>query len=51
MPQDARVEDYVPLPDANELSGLEVSTEPSKSTVLCTLGSRRKPYDEVHRAG
>ena len=40
--------DFVPAPAADLLDGLEVSTDPARSTIPLTLGSRRKPYDEVY---
>ena len=45
--QDAKVEDYVPLPTGEDFQFLEISLDPDKSVVPRSQGSRRKTSDEV----
>ncbi|KAK7481501.1 hypothetical protein BaRGS_00027263 [Batillaria attramentaria] len=46
LPEDAKVEEYVPLPTTEPFSTVEVSTDPMQSVVPQTLGTRRKPFTE-----
>ena len=43
----SHVEDFVPLPDAERFSNVQISTEARASVIPKTLGTRRKPFDEV----
>ena len=45
--QDAKVEDFVPLPLAEPFSTIQIITDTAQSVVPQTLGRRRKPFDEV----
>ncbi|KAJ8298779.1 hypothetical protein KUTeg_022839 [Tegillarca granosa] len=46
LPEDAKVEDFVPRPLAEQFASLDISTEPSKSVIPLTHGTRRKTSDE-----
>lgn len=46
LPEDAKVEDYVPLPTGEDFQFLEISLDPDKSVVPRSQGSRRKTSDE-----
>ena len=45
--QDSKVEDFVPIPLAEEFSKINISLDVDKSVVPKTHGTRRKPSDEV----
>lgn len=46
LPEDAKVEDYVPLPTVEPFSTMHIITDVSQSVVPQSIGTRRKPYDE-----
>lgn len=46
LPEDAVVEDHVPLPTTEELKAIRLSTEASKSIVPVSRGQRQKNSDE-----
>ncbi|XP_041367232.1 protein XRP2-like [Gigantopelta aegis] len=46
LPEDAKVEDYIPLPAADQFASMGISIEPNKSVVPMTTGTRRKKSDE-----
>lgn len=48
LPEDAsaRVEDYIPLPDTERFSNIQISTDANSSVIPKTLGTRRKPFEE-----
>ena len=43
----ARVEDHIPLPDTEKFSNLQIKSDEHFSVIPKTLGTRRKPFDEV----
>ena len=45
--QDAKVEDFVPLPTVEPFSTVQIITDAAQSVVPQTMGKRRKPFDEV----
>ena len=45
--QDAKVEEFVPLPTVEPFSTVQVNTDTAQSFVAQTLGKRRRPSDEV----
>ncbi|KAK3726970.1 hypothetical protein QZH41_014713, partial [Actinostola sp. cb2023] len=47
LPEDAQVDAYVPLPTSDDLTDAQVSLSRDHSSVPLTLGTRRKPYDQV----
>lgn len=46
LPEDSKVDDFVPIPLAEEFSKMNISLEVEKSVVPRTHGNRRKPSDE-----
>ncbi|CAH1785725.1 unnamed protein product [Owenia fusiformis] len=46
LPEDAKVEDYIPIPTIEHFQNMQLSTDSNKSVVPRTLGSRRKPSDQ-----
>ncbi|XP_074069797.1 protein XRP2 isoform X1 [Macrotis lagotis] len=46
LPEDAEVQDYVPLPTVEELKAVRISTDASKSIIPITWGQRQKISDE-----
>ncbi|PVD18245.1 hypothetical protein C0Q70_21771 [Pomacea canaliculata] len=46
LPEDAKVEDFIPLPTAEPFSTILVSTDANHCIIPQTLGLRRKPSDE-----
>uniref|UniRef100_A0A8I3WS22 Protein XRP2 n=1 Tax=Callithrix jacchus TaxID=9483 RepID=A0A8I3WS22_CALJA len=46
LPEDAVVQDYVPVPTTEELKAVRVSTEANRSIVPISRGHRRKSSDE-----
>lgn len=46
LPEDAKVEDYVPRPTGDDFQFLEIDLDPYRSVVPRTLGTRRKTSDE-----
>lgn len=43
----ARVEDHIPLPDTEKFSNVQIKSDEHFSVIPKTLGTRRKPFDEV----
>ncbi|XP_032232280.1 protein XRP2 [Nematostella vectensis] len=46
LPENSKVEDFIPLPTTEEFSSMEISTDVQRSTVPLTLGTRRKPSNQ-----
>uniref|UniRef100_A0A8C9FP23 Protein XRP2 n=1 Tax=Pavo cristatus TaxID=9049 RepID=A0A8C9FP23_PAVCR len=46
LPEDAVVQDYVPLPTSEELKAVRISTDAMKSIIPITRGQRQKSSDE-----
>ncbi|XP_060568964.1 protein XRP2-like [Ruditapes philippinarum] len=46
LPEDCKVDDFVPLPSTEDFQFLEISLDPKKSVVPRSLGNRRKTSDE-----
>lgn len=46
LPEDAKVEDFVPLPTVEPFSTVQINLDLAQSVVPQTLGKRRKPFDE-----
>ncbi|XP_060576615.1 LOW QUALITY PROTEIN: protein XRP2-like [Ruditapes philippinarum] len=46
LPEDCKVDDFVPLPSTDDFQFLEISLDPKKSVVPRSLGNRRKTSDE-----
>ncbi|KAK7098375.1 protein XRP2-like [Littorina saxatilis] len=46
LPEDAKVEDFVPLPTVEPFSTVQIITDSAQSVVPQTHGRRRKPHDE-----
>lgn len=46
LPENAVVQDYVPLPSSEELKGVRISTDAAKSIIPITRGRREKNSDE-----
>ena len=42
------MQEFIPLPETEEFKDVQISTDQDSSIVPITLGSRRKPYDEVN---
>ncbi|KXJ12334.1 protein XRP2 [Exaiptasia diaphana] len=47
LPEDVQVEDFVPVPTIEPYNNLQASCSRDKSSVPLTLGTRRKPFDQV----
>ena len=45
--QEAKVEDYIPVPQGEEFESMQISTDVEASVVPQTYGKRRKASDEV----
>lgn len=43
----ARVDDHIPLPDTEKFSNVQIKSDEHFSVIPKTLGTRRKPFDEV----
>ncbi|KYO41490.1 protein XRP2 [Alligator mississippiensis] len=46
LPEDAAVQDFVPLPTSEELKGVRISTDATRSIIPITRGQRQKSSDE-----
>uniref|UniRef100_A0A8C3KDK7 Protein XRP2 n=1 Tax=Calidris pygmaea TaxID=425635 RepID=A0A8C3KDK7_9CHAR len=46
LPEDAVVQDYVPLPSSEELKAVRISTDATRSIIPITRGRRQKSSDE-----
>ncbi|XP_014783716.2 protein XRP2 [Octopus bimaculoides] len=46
LPADIKVEDYIPLPTVEPFNSLEIDTDPLRSVVPVTLGSRERSSEE-----
>lgn len=49
IPQELNVAEALPLPATEEFSNMTISTDQELSIVPITLGSRRKPSNEVSK--
>ena len=47
--EDAKMEDYITMPTTEQFSGMQLSYSADESVVPLTLGSQRKPSDQVGR--
>ncbi len=47
MSADVSIEEYVPLPTAEPFADVHLNFTEEKSLIPRTLGSQRKPHDEV----
>ncbi|XP_078078575.1 protein XRP2 [Mustelus asterias] len=47
LPEDATPQDFVPLPDSEELKSVRISTEMNRSIVPVTRGQRQKSSEEL----
>ncbi|XP_019384015.1 PREDICTED: protein XRP2 [Crocodylus porosus] len=46
LPEDGAVQDFVPLPSSEELKGVRISTDATRSIIPITRGQRQKSSDE-----
>ncbi|XP_043928009.1 protein XRP2 [Protopterus annectens] len=46
LPEDSNIQDFIPLPDSEELKSVRINTDVSRSIIPITHGQRRKTSDE-----